>query len=101
MDGFSSDDLLAIGTRRAKIPGLADMSATDINAPIPFVVGQMMQAGMEGHNEEMLKNVGEHKIALPAPLTPSQINQLPSNGNFADIEKTLDKLQSFLGIRTK
>lgn len=94
-EGLSSDDLLAIGTRR-KSAAPSNMSATDINQAIPHVIAQNMIAGMAGYEEDILKGIAEHKIALP-----SAAPEKPNDAIIAQLESILTPIQAFLGIRTR
>ncbi len=96
-DGYSLDELLQIGTR--KKTHTLNISAADINSPTPFVVAQEAHKRFSGFTEEQLKNIGEHKVALP-PIQPCEINA-PFIRQDNAVEAVLDKLQNFLGIRTK
>lgn len=99
-EGFSQEDLLAIGTRRSSL-GSKDMSATDINATIPFLVSEAARAHMDGYDEKLLKDIGERKISMPS-MSASEVNQARlDNSKAGAAEDILSKLQSFLGIRTK
>lgn len=98
MNGFNNDDLLAIGTRQ-RVPDL-NISATDINKTVPFVIARDAMAKMDGISEEQLQNIAERKINIigmpDANTTPNiQLRDL------SDVENILSKLQRFLGVRTK
>lgn len=98
-DGYSNDELLSIGTRRTKLD--LNISATDINSPIPHCISQMECARMSGLSDNELKNIAEGKstaIALPSSDT---INSPFNNHDMGAVEIVLDGLQRFLGIRTK
>lgn len=93
--GFSEDELLAIGQRKAKMP--IAMSATDINAPIPFEIGRQLSASMQGFSEEQLKDYAMRGAPVP-PMRPTQINQPALNFGEA-AQDLLSRMGKFLGVR--
>ncbi len=96
-EGYSMDDLLAIGTRKRGLD--LNISATDVNRSIPYAVSKMIEASMPGLSEGELKDIGERKLALPA-FSPTEINTPRIGAPDSLIEQTLNGLQKFLGIRT-
>ncbi len=96
-DGFTSDELLQIGTRKKGID--LNISATDINSPIPFSIGQYAQTKMDGFTEQQLKTVAERKMTA-YPISPSEINT-PRVTQEPMFERALFKLESILGIRIR
>jgi len=99
-DGFSQADLLSIGTRRSNLAP-ENMSATDINATIPFAVSEAVRLQMDGYDENLLKQIGERKITMPN-ISATEINRPRVDMNtLPAVEKVLAGLQNFLGIRTK
>lgn len=96
-DGFTRDELLAIGTRKHKTT--LPISASDINRSLPFNVSMALAQEMDGFTEEQLKMIGEGK-APSLPIQPSDIGAPRVSGEAAQsITGVMDKLQKFLGIR--
>ena len=96
-DGFTRDELLAIGSRKAGID--VNMSATDINSAIPHAVSQSACQQLNGFSQDELKIIGDRKAPVPA-MRPAYINQPELSGN-SFVETTLEKLRQFLGVRTQ
>lgn len=98
MEGYSLEDLLAIGTRKKGVT--LHMSATDINSPISGAESLAAQQMLGGFSENELKEVAQRKIGISAP-SPHEINEPSVSRDMpAAVSETLDRLQKFLGIRT-
>lgn len=98
-DGFTLDELLNIGTRKTVLD--INISATDINRSLPYDISKMVSSQMEGHTEDELKDIGMRRskgIALPTSDTNAPFR---TTQDIQAVETVLDKLQTFLGIRTK
>lgn len=102
-DGYSMDELLAIGTRK-KGHGL-NISAEDINRSISFAESQVAVGQLPGNSVDELKMINERKGNLPALASSEHINALPLTGvggqGFDAIEETLTRIRNFLGINTQ
>lgn len=97
VDGYSQDELLAIGTRKM-VPQI-NLSAADINSKIPYVVAMEAHKRFDGFTEDQLKAIGEHKAQIPA-MRPVEINK-PTISYDDRVEPILEKMQRFLGVRLK
>lgn len=98
-DGYSQDELLAIGTRKKGHD--LNISATDINARIPFAISQLAIKQATGFSEDELKMISERKAPVPN-MQPHEIDNARISDNLPQaVYDTLETLQKFLGIRTK
>lgn len=97
-DGFSRDELLAIGQRKVKL-GL-NMTASDINSPMTHDMVTRAAASMPGFTDDELKIIGERGAQAPV-MRPCYINEMPVNvAHIGAVESVLLGLQKFLGVRT-
>lgn len=96
-DGFTQDELLAIGTRKTTHD--FNISAADINSPLPYVVAQELHKRIDGFSNDQLKIIGERRAQIPS-MQPDEINN-PRVGMNEAVETVLNKLQRFLGVRLK
>jgi hypothetical protein len=97
-DGYSNDELLAIGTRKIKL-NLA-MSATDINRDMSFEQSKILEKQFVGLSDNELKEVGERRMQFSTVL-PKEIRdaEIRTQSNF--IENAFDHVQKMLGIQIR
>lgn len=92
-DGFSNEDLLSIGSRKTGVD--INMSATDINKTIPFVMRDIVASQLPSFSNDDLKNVGERRLLGPA-LRPCEINA-PHIDVTDKYDTVFSKINKFLG----
>lgn len=98
MDGFTQDELMQIGQRKSKLVDLP-MSASDINAPIPYAVSQDVMGKLEGFTESQLKDIGDRRVSgLPTLRNVNEINT-PRVESTSILEDSLNALNRFLNIK--
>lgn len=95
-DGYTQEELRKIAAREmgANLP----MSATDINARIPYAVAQVSIAQLRGFTKDELKEIAEHKTNAPAPMQAHHINKpMVQRDDF--LNHQLEILNNFLGFK--
>lgn len=98
LDGFSNEELIAIGARKIKFD--LPISATDINSNMSFAASQIAIKQTQGVDEIMLKQAGARQIDAPAFTSSQHINALPLDAGAGDrIQKALTPLENFLTAR--
>lgn len=100
-DGYSNAELLAIGTRQAKLEKLP-MSASDINRSIPFAASQAAREHLTGFSDDELKTIAEGKAGGP-DIQPQMIDvkplQNPLGEKFGAVMDNLENLLTGRGMR--
>lgn len=99
LDGFSQEELRAIGERKSNL-NLA-IQPSDINRTVSYAQSQQQIAAMQGASETLLRNISDRKGGgLPSTRTAQAINerQLPING---EVDAIMDTLANKWGIRKR
>ena len=97
LDGYSQDELLAIGTRKTKLS--LPMSATDINAPMTYMEGIAARQILGGCTEQELKDIGSRQGNIMGFATSDEINKPHLNQIPADAMRVLEDLEIKLSAR--
>jgi hypothetical protein len=99
IDGYSNDQLLAIGTRKVKLD--VTMSATDINRSIPYDMSRAAMEQMNGHTEDELKDVGMRRANMPALFDSDTVGNRVDTNKIGAVDDIMNSLSKMFGIRTR